>query len=183
MKHVFFSKMLIFHIDARRLKSDLGLLIGLRNMSAHGNEMNLEEGIQCVSLIKRVSKQLKIDPEGKLKPIINKVQKKLVQVSALGIETKKSDKILTFTENVESGSKIPVLGIVSPIPEEIPRVEEEKKPKRIPAEIPKNANESGSSGGSIETKATNKGCLIISRAELSEYLREERARKFAKKAK
>ena len=137
------------------LKSEFGLLVGLRNMSAHGNPMAVQEGFQCASVVKSLIKKLKLDPEGLLKVVVNKVCMKLLEASAKeASDGKYSSGMLTFD-------------IVPPVISIGGRM------------VPK-ATFSPGSVAEAKTENRIKGCVVISKQDLREFLRGEKARKIKK---
>ena len=43
------------------LKCELGLLIGLRNMAAHGNDLQVKDGIECCLIVKNLMRKLRLE--------------------------------------------------------------------------------------------------------------------------
>lgn len=120
-------------IEVLMLKSEFGVIIGLRNMVAHGNAIGLHDAIQfffnllsrCITIIKSLAKELKLDPGKTLSAKLNKTYAKIVQeTEASAHEERRSMWVL----NYEPAVVLPEIEI------EVPNAQESSNKDKAPAE-------------------------------------------------
>jgi len=156
-------------------------------MAVHGNVIPLQEGLQCVVIIKNLVKKLKLDESGtSLKIKTKRAYEKLLEIANRALdpnfdimkntrETKEKQEKAEFSPNFPENSEV-----------KNSEISTEKRPQNLPENsvIPEVSSENEKSEILNEPKKVEKqdakkrikGCIIISRADLCEYLIEENNR-------